>query len=107
MLSGNAAETGGSGARNHEALYLGTRCETTRSPVPARAGFRGQGQSMIAAAANEEELSVYRSIQVWGALPWIIAVVISVVYLVNISPGHSFRGDDFGAYVMHAANLVE
>ena len=36
-----------------------------------------------------------------------IVLVIAAVYLSHLAPGHNFGDDDFGAYVMHAANLVE
>lgn len=38
---------------------------------------------------------------------WGIVLIIAVVYLTHVTPGHNFRDDDFGAYVMHAANLAE
>ncbi len=36
-----------------------------------------------------------------------LLAVIAAVYLVHLSTGHVFVNDDFAAYVMHAANLVE
>jgi hypothetical protein len=44
----------------------------------------------------------------WRKLrPWSVIVVIAVAYLAHLSPGHDFVNDDFAAYVMHAANLVQ
>ena len=36
-----------------------------------------------------------------------LLAVITAVYLTHLSTGHVFINDDFAAYVMHAANLVE
>lgn len=36
-----------------------------------------------------------------------LVAVIAAVYLTQLTPGHVFVNDDFAAYVMHAANLVE
>ncbi|HET7259103.1 MAG TPA: hypothetical protein VFI75_05245, partial [Candidatus Acidoferrum sp.] len=38
---------------------------------------------------------------------WGIILIVAAVYLTHLAPGHNFRDDDFGAYVMHAANLAE
>jgi len=44
----------------------------------------------------------------WSKLwPWSVIVIIAVAYLAHLSPGHDFVNDDFAAYVMHAANLVQ
>jgi len=40
-------------------------------------------------------------------LQLVLIGVIAAVYLIHLSPGHVFINDDFAAYVMHAANLVE
>ena len=40
-------------------------------------------------------------------LQFVLIGVIAAVYLAHLSPGHVFINDDFAAYVMHAANLVE
>lgn len=42
-----------------------------------------------------------------GLVTWVLVAVISACYFVGITPGHIFAQDDFAAYVMHAANLVE
>jgi hypothetical protein len=36
-----------------------------------------------------------------------LVAIIATVYLTHLTPGHVFVSDDFSAYVMHAANLVE
>ncbi len=36
-----------------------------------------------------------------------LVAVIAAVYLTHVTPGHVFVNDDFAAYVMQAANLVE
>jgi len=36
-----------------------------------------------------------------------LVAVIAAVYLTHLTPGHVFVNDDFAAYVMHAANLVD
>ncbi|PYX42986.1 MAG: hypothetical protein DMG81_00545 [Acidobacteria bacterium] len=41
------------------------------------------------------------------ALTWGITAVIGISYFFGITLGHVFVQDDFAAYVMHAANLVE
>jgi len=67
---------------------------------------RESGQQMQ--VGNGETLRVNQGFQVAkGALPWIVIAAIGAVYLTGISAGHCFADDDFGAYVMHAANLVE
>jgi hypothetical protein len=38
---------------------------------------------------------------------WVIVAVIATSYFFGLTPGHVFVQDDFAAYVMHAANLVE
>src|SRR5690242_8911143 len=38
---------------------------------------------------------------------WGIILIVAAVYLTHLAPGHNFRDDDFGAYVMHAGNLAE
>jgi hypothetical protein len=43
----------------------------------------------------------------WGAWRWGFIALITAAYLATLSPGHDFKNDDFAAYVMHAANLVE
>ena len=40
-------------------------------------------------------------------LTWILVAIISATYFSGLTPGHVFVQDDFAAYVMHAANLVE
>jgi hypothetical protein len=34
-------------------------------------------------------------------------LIVAIAYLATLTPGHAFIGDDFAAYIMHAANLVE
>jgi hypothetical protein len=36
-----------------------------------------------------------------------IILVVSICYLVSLTPGHGFVNDDFAAYIMHAQNLIE
>ena len=38
---------------------------------------------------------------------WICIVAVGTAYLVTLKPGHVIAQDDFAAYIMHAANLVE
>jgi hypothetical protein len=40
-------------------------------------------------------------------LAWTLVGIIAVLYFFGLTPGHVFAQDDFAAYVMHAANLVE
>jgi hypothetical protein len=40
-------------------------------------------------------------------LTWVLVALISASYFIGLTPGHSFAQDDFAAYIMHAANLVE
>jgi hypothetical protein len=40
-------------------------------------------------------------------LTWGLVVLISASYFTGLTPGHIFAQDDFAAYLMHAANLVE
>jgi hypothetical protein len=40
-------------------------------------------------------------------LTWALVVLISASYFIGLTPGHIFAQDDFAAYLMHAANLVE
>ena len=40
-------------------------------------------------------------------LTWIFVALISTSYFIGLTPGHIIAQDDFAAYVMHAANLVE
>jgi hypothetical protein len=40
-------------------------------------------------------------------LTWALVGIIVVLYFFGLTPGHVFAQDDFAAYVMHAANLVE
>jgi hypothetical protein len=40
-------------------------------------------------------------------LTWAMVALISASYFIGLSPGHIFAQDDFAAYIMHAANLVE
>ncbi len=42
--------------------------------------------------------------QVWC---WVAVVAVLVVYIATLTPGHPFALDDFAAYLMHAANLVD
>jgi hypothetical protein len=43
----------------------------------------------------------------WRLLRWGVFGVIAIAYFCDLKPGHIFVNDDFAAYVMHAANLVE
>lgn len=36
-----------------------------------------------------------------------VLLLLAIAYLSTLTPGHAFGSDDFAAYVMHAANLVE
>lgn len=38
---------------------------------------------------------------------WAVVAIIAVSYFFGLTPGHVFVQDDFAAYLMHAANLVE
>jgi hypothetical protein len=38
---------------------------------------------------------------------WALVLIVTIVYLATLTPGHDFGNDDFAAYVMHAANLAE
>lgn len=40
-------------------------------------------------------------------LAWVLVALISASYFIGLTPGHILAQDDFAAYVMHAANLVE
>lgn len=40
-------------------------------------------------------------------LRWIAIILVGVIYAFTITPGHVFEMDDFAAYMMHAANLVD
>jgi hypothetical protein len=40
-------------------------------------------------------------------LTWAVVAAISSLYFFGLTPGHFFVQDDFAAYVMHAANLVD
>jgi hypothetical protein len=40
-------------------------------------------------------------------LTWAFVAIIAISYFFGLTPGHVFVQDDFAAYVMHAANLVE
>lgn len=40
-------------------------------------------------------------------LAWTLAAIIGISYFFGLTPGHVFVQDDFAAYVMHAANVVE
>lgn len=43
-------------------------------------------------------------LRIW---PLTMILVITAIYAATVTPGHAFMPDDFAAYVMHAANLVE
>jgi len=43
----------------------------------------------------------------YDRLTWIIVTIIAGSYFFGLTPGHIFAQDDFGAYVMHAENLVQ
>ncbi|HLK18537.1 MAG TPA: hypothetical protein VKT81_06250, partial [Bryobacteraceae bacterium] len=36
-----------------------------------------------------------------------IILVVAIIYVVTLKPGHVFVNDDFAAYIMHAKNLIE
>ena len=40
-------------------------------------------------------------------LTWVLVAIIASAYFFGLTPGHVFAQDDFAAYVMQAANLVE
>lgn len=40
-------------------------------------------------------------------LAWGLVAIIAISYFFGLTPGHVFAQDDFAAYVMHAANIVE
>jgi hypothetical protein len=40
-------------------------------------------------------------------LTWTLVAIIAASYFFGLTPGHVFVQDDFAAYVMHAANIVE
>jgi len=40
-------------------------------------------------------------------MQWGVILVVGVIYLASLTRGHPFASDDFAAYVMHAANVVE
>ena len=40
-------------------------------------------------------------------LHWILIGLIGVAYLMSLTPGHALIPDDYAAYIMHAANIVE
>lgn len=40
-------------------------------------------------------------------ITWVIVAITAIAYFFGLTPGHVFAQDDFAAYVMHAANLVE
>jgi hypothetical protein len=40
-------------------------------------------------------------------LQWLLVALIGVAYLMSLTPGHALIPDDYAAYIMHAANIVE
>src|SRR5207302_9429250 len=40
-------------------------------------------------------------------LTWVVEAISARAYFFELTPGHGFAQDDFAAYVMQAANLVE
>jgi hypothetical protein len=73
-----------------------------------KASVKFQAETPGTTAANEpagsrtHHGSVRKNLLRWGVIAFV-----AVAYLTSISPGHVFINDDFAAYVMHAANLVE
>src|ERR1700676_303324 len=43
----------------------------------------------------------------WLDWRWIAIVAVVAIYAATVTPGHVFGQDDFAAYLMHTANLVE
>jgi hypothetical protein len=62
---------------------------TSCAEQSVESGFPGHGK-------------VQKDIWLWG-----VVIILAVVYLSSLSPGHVFANDDFAAYIMHGANLVE
>jgi hypothetical protein len=73
-----------------------------------KASVKFPAEAPGATAANEpaglgtNHANVRKNLLRWGVI-----VFVAVAYLASVSPGHVFVNDDFAAYVMHAANLVE
>lgn len=40
-------------------------------------------------------------------LQWVLVALIGFTYVVSLTPGHALIPDDYAAYIMHAANIVE